>query len=176
MLTTFCSHSLAGSVNTCWSVQVQRLELRKLLRFLDYCPPQVRQAVSKLIVFTAHFASSDPASPIPACLSNIPVEVGSYNKYFINIYLLISRSRPCLGCRITCCWPCWRCSGWRCRSMGDICLSTSVCSPSTPTSEVRRKLSYSSSMSPPCLYPCPWMTVLDLRSSTSMLNLENFIR
>ena len=37
--------------------------------------PQVRQAVSKLIVFTAHFAASDPPSPVPACLSNIPVEV-----------------------------------------------------------------------------------------------------
>ena len=31
LLTTFCSHSLAGSVNIYWSVQVQRLELRKLL-------------------------------------------------------------------------------------------------------------------------------------------------
>ena len=38
-------------------------------------PLQVRQAVSKLIVFTAHFAVSDPASPVPACLSNIPVEI-----------------------------------------------------------------------------------------------------
>ena len=36
---------------------------------------QVRQAVSKLIVFTAHFALSDSPSPVPACLSNIPIEV-----------------------------------------------------------------------------------------------------
>ena len=35
----------------------------------------MRQAVSKLLVFTAHFAVSDPPSTVPACLSNIPVEV-----------------------------------------------------------------------------------------------------
>ena len=38
---------------------------------------QVRQAVSKLLVFTAHFAVSDPPSTVPACLSNIPVEVST---------------------------------------------------------------------------------------------------
>ena len=48
-------------------------------RFSEYlleCPSaEVRQAVSKLLVFTAHFAVSDPPSTVPACLSNIPVEV-----------------------------------------------------------------------------------------------------
>jgi len=48
-------------------------------RFSEYlleCPSaEVRQAVSKLIVFCAHFASSDPPCPTPSCLSNIPVDV-----------------------------------------------------------------------------------------------------
>lgn len=38
------------------------------------CSAEVRQAVSKLIVFTAHFGSGDPASAPPACLANIPLE------------------------------------------------------------------------------------------------------
>ena len=37
----------------------------------------MRQAVSKLLVFTAHFAVSDSPSTVPACLSNIPVEVST---------------------------------------------------------------------------------------------------
>ena len=48
-------------------------------RFSEYlleCPSaEVRQAVSKLIVFCAHFASNDPPCPTPTCLSNVPLEV-----------------------------------------------------------------------------------------------------
>ena len=48
-------------------------------RFSEYlleCPSaEVRQAVSKLIVFCAHFALGDGPSPAPSCLSNVPLEV-----------------------------------------------------------------------------------------------------
>ena len=49
-------------------------------RFSEYllqCPSaEVRQAVSKLIVFCAHFALGDGPNPAPtSCLSNVPLEV-----------------------------------------------------------------------------------------------------
>lgn len=50
-------------------------------RFSEYlleCPSaEVRQAVSKLIVFCAHFALGDGPSPAPSCLSNVPIEVSA---------------------------------------------------------------------------------------------------
>ena len=50
-------------------------------RFSEYlleCPSaEVRQAVSKLIVFCAHFALGDGPSQAPSCLSNVPIEVSA---------------------------------------------------------------------------------------------------
>ena len=127
----------------CSTQQIQRVlvgvsqcrgETNTLTFLCSNSPPlQVRQAVSKLIVFTAHFAVSDPASPVPACLSNIPVEVRNILP-FTPLLTVTSRSPLCPDCRITYCWRCWPCCGWRCPSTAVISHNTSTCSHCTQIS------------------------------------------
>ena len=50
---------------------------------------EVRQAVSKLIVFCAHFALGDGPSPAPNCLTNVPLEVSPQVAILHNIFILI---------------------------------------------------------------------------------------